>query len=236
MNSEDENRKIRREIRRIERKREEAVRHTILYSLLGVVGLIVAAALIVWIRLVFFSAPVRPADVELDPALSVTEIFLTPNKYSRPQTSLEEVRGIVVHYTANPCSTARENRNYFEGLKNQTGAGATSASSHFVIGLEGEIVQCIPLDEIAYASNNRNADTISIECCHPDETGKFYDSTYNSLVKLCADLCKKFNLKPDAVIRHYDVTEKICPKYFVDYPKEWERFHEELADAMKRSQ
>lgn len=29
----------------------------------------------------------------------------------------------------------------------------------FVIGLEGQIVQCIPLNEIAYASNGRNYDT-----------------------------------------------------------------------------
>lgn len=47
--------------------------------------------------------------------------LLTPNPYSRPQKPLEEVRGIVVHYVANPCSTARENRSYFEQLKDQTG-------------------------------------------------------------------------------------------------------------------
>ena len=160
--------------------------------------------------------------------------LLTPNPYSRPQKPLEEVRGIVVHYVANPCSTARENRSYFEQLKDQTGENATSASSHFVIGLEGEVVQCVPLTEVAYASNHRNSDTISIECCHPDETGKFYDSTYESLVELCAYFCTEFKLKPEDVIRHYDVTGKICPKYFVDHEDAWEQFHKDVEQAMKK--
>ena len=139
----------------------------------------------------------------------------------------------MVHYVANPCTTAKENRNYFEQLKNQTGEDTTSVSSHFVIGLEGEIVQCVPMYEVAYASNNRNSDTISIECCHPDESGKFYDSTYQSLVGLCAYLCSEFDLNPEDVIRHYDVTGKICPKYFVDHPEEWETFHEDVKKAIR---
>lgn len=111
----------------------------------------------------------------------VEQMLLTPNEYSRPQIPLKKVNSVVVHYTANPGTSAEANRNYFENLRiNKT----TSASSHFVIGLEGEIVQCIPLDEISYASNDRNIDTISIECCHPDETGKFNDKTYESLVAL----------------------------------------------------
>ena len=93
--------------------------------------------------------------------------------------------------------------------------------------------QCIPLDEVAYASNNRNSDTISIECCHPDETGKFYDSTYQSLVNLCAYFCREFDLEAEDVIRHYDVTGKACPKYFVDNEDAWTQFHEDVRAAMK---
>ena len=90
--------------------------------------------------------------------------LLTPNPNSRPQIPLRRLNGIVIHYTANPGSSAMQNRNYFEGLKD----GGTKASSHFIIGIDGEIVQCIPSSEIAYASNSRNDDTLSIECCHPD--------------------------------------------------------------------
>ena len=104
----------------------------------------------------------------------------------------------------------------------------TSVSSHFVIGLEGEIIQCVPTVERAYASNQRNFDTVSIECCHMDTTGKFNETTYDSLVQLCAWLCCKFNLEAEDVIRHYDVTGKSCPKYFVDNEGEWNSFIQEV--------
>lgn len=151
--------------------------------------------------------------------------LLTPNEYSRPQTPLENVNGIVIHYTANPGTGAMDNRGYFEGLKDNP---VTYASSHFVVGLEGDIVQCVPTSEIAYASNERNADTISIEVCHPDDTGKFNESTYESLVWLTGWLCEYLNVDPDNIIRHYDVTGKICPKYFVDHEDAWLTFKDDV--------
>ncbi len=147
--------------------------------------------------------------------------LLSINDYSRPGLVLNDVKGIVIHYTANPGSTAIQNRNYFEGLKD---SHETMASSHFIIGLDGEIVQCIPTSEISYASNDRNNDTISIECCHPDESGQFDQQTYDSLVQLTAYLMGKFNLTTDDVIRHYDVTGKKCPLYFVDHEDAWQQF------------
>lgn len=160
------------------------------------------------------------------------DVQLLPiNKYSRSGKALETVKGIVVHYTANPGTTARQNRDYFAGLAE---TGETSASSHFVVGLSGEIVQCIPCNEIAYASNNRNKDTISIECCIEDETGKFNDDTYQSLVKLVTWLMGRYDLNVDDVIRHYDVTGKNCPKYFVENPKAWEQFKTDLVDYIAK--
>lgn len=155
----------------------------------------------------------------------ITEMLLTPNKYSRPQLVLANIKGVVVHYTANPGSTAEGNRNYFENLKNKK---TTYASSHFVIGLEGEIIQCVPLTEVAYCSNNRNSDTISIECCHPKKNGKFTKETYNSLIKLVAWLCGEYNIDKGNIIRHYDVTGKLCPKYFVEHEDKWEQFKDDV--------
>ena len=164
----------------------------------------------------------------------VRQDLLTVNPWSRPGTPLEKIDGVVIHYVGNPSTTAQANRNYFESLS--SGETETYASSHFVVGLEGEVIQCIPLTEIAYASNIRNDDTVAIEVCHPDETGKFTDETYRSLVQLTAWLCVKFDLTTDDVIRHYDVTGKICPKYFVEHEDAWADFKANVEDAVKKTQ
>lgn len=166
--------------------------------------------------------------IEKKPDIDVQ--LLTPNDYSRPGIATEAIKNIVVHYTANPGTTAQQNHDFFEGLKD---THVTSVSSHFVVGLDGEIIQCVPTTERAYASNQRNFDTVSIECCHMDETGKFNDSTYNSVVELCAWLCCKFNLQAEDVIRHYDVTGKACPKYFVDHQEAWDKFIQDVSDYIK---
>jgi len=231
MSNEEKERQLRREMRRIERKKQERVRQLLMSGLLCVSALIALAAGIVLYKHIFQKKAIDPSTVQVPEYVEID--LLTPNEYSRPQLPLVEVKGIVVHYVANPCSTALENRDYFESLKYQGGTSATSVSSHFVIGLEGEVIQCVPLNEVAYASNNRNSDTISIECCHPDTTGKFYDSTYTSLVNLSAYLCREFQLEAEDVIRHYDVTGKACPKYFVDHEDKWEQFHKDVEAALE---
>jgi N-acetylmuramoyl-L-alanine amidase CwlA len=143
------------------------------------------------------------------------------NGAGRRGTALGTVKDIAIHYVGNPGTTAQQNRDFF----NQPD---TTVSAHFLIGLEGEIIQCIPLDEMSSATNDRNGDTISIEVCHPDDTGEFTDATYQSLVKLTAWLCDNYHLSRDHVIRHYDVTGKLCPLYFVEHEDAWAQF---LADV-----
>ena len=136
---------------------------------------------------------------------------------SRRGVMLEGVRNIVIHYVGNPGATAQQNRDYYANPSSEV-------SSHFVIGLKGEIIQCIPLHEKSSASNHRNKDTISIEVCHPDESGKFTDASYQSLVKLTAWLLDVCDLDSNDVIRHYDITGKQCPLYFVTHEDAWKKF------------
>ena len=158
--------------------------------------------------------------------------LLTVNEYSRPGLQPMEcvVRWFIIRLIQEVLH--RNNRDYFESLKD---TGENQVSSNFIIGLDGEIIQCIPTSEIAYASNNRNNDTVSIECCHPDESGAFQEVTYQSLVELVAFLCGKFNLTMDNVIRHYDVTGKDCPKYFVEHEDAWNAFKEDVAKYIEEN-
>ena len=203
---------------------------------LGLLILLVLAVLFGILRLVkpawFTDEYVELKGKDIDAARPDIDVeLLTVNPYSRPGTETKKITGVVVHYTANPGATAMDNRNYFENLKD---SHETKVSSNFVVGLEGEIVQCVPTWEEAYASNSRNIDTVSIECCHPDETGKFNDKTYQSMVELCAWLCLKFDLDGNDVIRHYDVTGKDCPKYFVENEKAWEQFRKDVGKQLDR--
>ncbi len=161
----------------------------------------------------------------------ITQKYLSINPESRSGEKLTAVKNIVIHNIGNPGTSAINNWRYFES--------APGVSTHFIIGLDGEILQCMPLDEVAWAvgTTEGNYTSISIECCHPDETGKFTDATYESLIKLVSWLCNKLGLDRSNVLRHYDYIRynssglawrKPCPKYFVDNPSEWEKFKNSL--------
>lgn len=150
----------------------------------------------------------------------IQEDFLGISEYNRPGTELSAVNSIFVHYTANPKTSAAQNRSYFENLA-QTHERA--ASAHFIIGYDGEIIQCIPLEEEAYAVIGRNSDSISIECCYISEDGAFTQETYDSLVYLLAMLTERYDLSTQDILRHYDCGRKLCPLYYVEHEDAWQR-------------
>ena len=181
--------------------------------------------------------------------MKIERKFLTENKFSRPNKNLIGVKGIVIHWVGNAGTSALANRSYFENLKNQKDINNDKktevitrdeyASAHFIIGLDGEIIQCLPVDEMAYhvgaysycqgikesLGSYPNNSTIGLELCHPDWTGRFTKETYGAAVELTATLIKQFNLNPQKdIYRHFDVTGKICPKYFVEKNEAWNNF------------
>lgn len=174
--------------------------------------------------------------------MEIKEALLTISNYNRPGNKRARTTAIACHYIGNPGTSALANRNYFESLSSvgpaaeKQGKTAIKASCHYLIGLQGEILQLIPEDEISWCTNQANSYTISIEACHPDSTGKFNPATYAAYVELCADLCTRWHLDPLAggLIRHYDVTGKKCPKYFVDNKAAWEQFQWDVLHQMEK--
>ena len=83
--------------------------------------------------------------------------------------------------------------------------------------------------------NNNSFTPEAIECCIPDDTGRFNDATYQTLVHLVAWLCGRYDLTMDDVIRHYDVTGKNCPKYYVEHEDAWKQFKVDVADYIEKN-
>lgn len=216
------------------KKKQKRQLHIVLIMDLALLAAILIVSGLLFVR--------RWQEEHNQPALTSIEIpswigqdLLVINPYSRPGRIRTEVNEIVIHYVANMGTTAKNNRDYFNGLAVPDANSPTSASSHFVIGLEGEIIQCVPLAEVAFGNYPRNEDTISIECCHPDESGKFSEATEDSLIKLVAWLCQELELSERNVIRHYDVSGKACPLYYVEHEDAWKQLKKEIRKKRKES-
>lgn len=169
--------------------------------------------------------------------MQIKEMIITPNKYSRPQKKIGQIKNIVIHWIGNAGTTEENNAKYFDGLKvgKKNSAGDyIYASSHYIIGNDGVVVRCVPENEVAYHASDANTYSIGVEVCHPDWSGKPTQKAYESLVSLLVELCKKYNLEPtQAIIRHYDVTGKVCPKYYVEDLGAFKRLKEEVKGKMK---
>lgn len=161
-------------------------------------------------------------------AINYKKDHVIKNKYSRPGIKLPKVVAFVIHYTANPGATAQNHQDFFDG---SDGGGSRYAGAHIFVDKK-EAIEILPLNEIAYHANdksprldylgnNANFSTIGIEMC-VEKDGKFHENTIERTVLVVKKLRKTY---PNAkVIRHYDVTGKICPKPFVDSTNAWYEF------------
>lgn len=167
-------------------------------------------------------------------AIEIKDMLITPNKWSRPQTKIGTIKNIVVHWIGNAGSTAENNAKYFDSLKDGRG---TYASSHYIIGNDGVVIRCVPENEVAYHASKANSHSIGIEVCHPDSTGKYTDLAYKSLVELLVDLCERYKLEPtQAIIRHYDVTGKDCPRYYVKNTEAWNKLRQDVVNTVGKDE
>lgn len=113
------------------------------------------------------------------------------------------------------------------------GGGDRQASAHYFVGFKGEIWQCVEDFNIAWHCGGmsnihpkcRNFNAIGVEMCVRKKSTKilkatdtdwyFEDKTVGSTIELVKYLMKKYKVPAGNVIRHYDVTGKICPNPYV---------------------
>ncbi len=150
--------------------------------------------------------------------------LLTPYNFT-DKNDTGRIKYIVIHYVG-ALGGAKANCNYYAGKY-------IGASAHYFVGFEGEMWQSVTDEDIAWhcgASSYkhaacRNSNSIGIEMCvrkkstvsmgATDKDWYFEDATVESAVELTRYLMKKYNVPASNVIRHYDVTGKICPNPYV---------------------
>lgn len=156
------------------------------------------------------------------------EKFMKINKYGRPGTKRRRTTKIAFHFTGQHDVSAKNTVSYFSNVVAngyRVNGRYIYASSHLVIGLQGELYHIVPFNEIAYTTNSANAYSIGVECATTGADDHYTDEEYKTMVKTGAWLAQTYRLDPRKdFIRHYDVTGKICPRYFVNHKSQWEQF------------
>lgn len=137
---------------------------------------------------------------------------------------------IVIHYVG-AVSSAKANAEYFYDKDRQ-------ASAHYFVD-EKEIWQIVDDSNIAwhcgankYYNDCRNGNSIGIEmCCKKDEDGKLYidNQTIQNTIELVQMLMKQYGIDIEHVVRHYDVTHKVCPAPFVENESLWVDFKRRIS-------
>lgn len=144
------------------------------------------------------------------------------------------IKYIVIHYVG-ATGGAKANCDYFYSTYR-------GASAHYFVGHSGEVWQCVDDADVAWhcgASSYkhkycRNSNSIGIElCCRKNSSGNWYfeNATVNSAIELTKMLMKKYGVPASNVIRHYDVTGKVCPEPFVRDGNAWNSFKNKLTSG-----
>ena len=146
------------------------------------------------------------------------------------------VEWIVMHYTANDGDSGASNGKYFQQALNPV------ASAHYFVD-DKSITISVPEDYVAYHCGAdkyrhpfcRNYNSIGIEMCDTKRDGRVMatDRTIANAADLAAMLCERYGLPVSHIIRHYDVTGKLCPKYWVDDPLGIVKFREMVKERVE---
>ena len=146
------------------------------------------------------------------------------------------IRYIVIHYTGNDGDSDESNARYFQNNVIQT-------SAHYFVD-DDSITQSVPDEYVAWHcgaktykhSSCRNSNSIGIEICDDVKNGTIYPSekTIQNTLELVRYLMEKYNIPQEHIIRHYDVTGKLCPAYWVDDNKWKKEFWNRIGDDMTK--
>ena len=156
--------------------------------------------------------------------------FLQAHNGNYRKGRASSIQYIVIHYTANDGDAAAGNARYFasQALK-------SPASAHYFVD-ERQVWQSVKDADTAYHCGTagkyrhpscRNGNSLGIELCsRKDKSGRYYfkPETLERAAALARQLAQTYQIPPEHILRHYDVTGKTCPAPMVQDPALWGRF------------
>ena len=153
------------------------------------------------------------------------------SKVNRTVYSKRKITYLVIHWVG-AVSTAANNAKYFYSVYR-------GASAHYFTD-DNSVYQIVEDKNAAWHCGGglqgsgghsfygkcKNSNSIGIEMCCKKKNGKLYitDETIARTAKLAQYLMDKYDIPASRVIRHYDVTGKECPRYYVQHPEAWAQF------------
>lgn len=178
--------------------------------------------------------------------MAIQTILANKSNYGNKR-NISDIKYLVIHYTANDGDKAINNAKYFKN-------NIIKASAHYFVSDDG-VVQSVQDNYVAWAVGGSkysncsttgggkyygkctNSNSISIELCDCKKDGKsnFTDKTLDTTIELAKDIIKKYNISVENVIRHFDVTGKLCPKPFVEDEKQWNDFKSKLVNEQEKA-
>lgn len=168
--------------------------------------------------------------------------LLTPFNFTDCNNA-SRIKYAVVHYVG-ALGDAKENCQYYASQY-------VGASAHLYVGFDGQVWQSVEDEDIAWSvgANSyihpeaRNSNTLNIELCvrkkstssmnATDKDWFFEPATVKAAIELVKSKMKQYDIPPENVIRHYDVTGKICPNPYVynNTAYIWEDFKKQIAGS-----
>jgi len=147
----------------------------------------------------------------------------------------QAVKYLVIHYVGAPGNAAA-NAKYYGNTK------GINASAHYFVGHgpSPEIWASVAEADTAWHvgcktgykhAECRNENSIGVElCCHQDGSGNWYfdPETVIAAAELARDIVARYGIPRERVLRHYDVTGKVCPAPFVKEKGAWEDFKDRV--------
>lgn len=134
------------------------------------------------------------------------EIWCNKGNFTESNRKSSDIDTLVIHYTGNDGDTAENNGNYFKN-------NVVETSAHYFVD-DTTVVRSVADKNIAWHAGDWDINCRSIGIEIAGSTSECKGKTLENVILLTQRLMRKYNIKKDRVIRHYDANGKICPGFW----------------------